>query len=92
MKHGKRHSLLSALLLLTLASCGQHHHHQGPDGQEKHKVKRDCVYVCTGPRSKRYHSVDDCMGLQRCSASIVSLSEDAAADYGYTPCHLCVED
>lgn len=59
--------------------------------QEKHKADPDCVYVCTGSGAKRYHSVDNCKGLSKCSHSIVEMTIEEAEAEGKTPCRLCVE-
>lgn len=72
-------------IAIGLTSCGR------ANKQEKHKADPDCVYVCTGSGAKRYHSVDNCKGLSKCSHSIVEMTiEEAEAD-GKTPCRLCVE-
>lgn len=48
------------------------------------------VYVCTGPAATRYHLTDTCWALRQCSADIVSIPLDSAAEYGYTSiCRLC---
>ncbi len=77
---------LSFVALLLLASCGSKHHRQ-----EKHEVNPECVYVCSGPVSKRYHSVEDCDGLKRCSGGILRMTADDAERIGKTPCRLCIE-
>ena len=43
------------------------------------------------PRSKRYHSVEDCDGLKRCSGGILRMTVDDAERIGKTPCRLCIE-
>ncbi len=37
-----------------------------------------CVYICTGPNSKRYHASSSCRGLRRCSGSIKAVSREDA--------------
>ena len=69
---------------LLLMSCGGHK-------QQKHKVDADCVYVCSGSSAKRYHSVEDCKGLSRCSGEIVEMTVEEAEEDGKTPCRMCVK-
>ena len=73
-------------LVIMVTSCGSKHHRQ-----EKHKVNPECVYVCSGPASKRYHSVEDCDSLKRCSGGILRMTADDAERIGKTPCRLCIE-
>lgn len=47
------------------------------------------VYICTGPKARRYHRSSHCSGLNRCSGSIISLSKSNASSRGYTPCQRC---
>lgn len=47
--------------------------------------------VISGPASKRYHSVEDCDGLKRCSGDILRMTADDAERIGKTPCRLCIE-
>lgn len=49
----------------------------------------DEVYVCTGKYSKRFHSDEDCRGLQSCRGEIITMSIEEAEDYGLTPCGYC---
>lgn len=51
--------------------------------------KETTVYVCTGPKSKRYHATSSCKGLNRCSRDIVSMPQSEAAQKGFTPCKIC---
>ena len=51
--------------------------------------KEPTVYVCTGPKAKRYHASSNCKGLNRCSGDIVSISQSAASQKGFTPCKIC---
>lgn len=39
------------------------------------KTKEATVYICTGPKAKKYHATQTCRGLNRCSGSIRQLSE-----------------
>ena len=76
--------LILVLCLFALCSCGGHRK------QEKHEVNPDCVYVCSGRKAKRYHSVEDCKGLSKCSGVVVEMTLEEAEDDGKTPCKLCV--
>lgn len=49
----------------------------------------DQVYVCSGPKAKRYHSDSGCKGLSRCSGEILEMSIKDAEEEGRTPCMLC---
>ena len=47
------------------------------------------VYICTGPRAEKYHSTATCPGMNRCSASIIGVSESEAWREGRTKCARC---
>ncbi len=47
------------------------------------------VYICTGPKSKRYHNDNSCRGLNRCSGSVVQISLNEATAKGRTSCNIC---
>lgn len=47
------------------------------------------VYVCGGPKSKRYHKTDKCKGLCRCSVEVGRITLREAERSGYTPCRIC---
>ena len=47
------------------------------------------VYICTGPSAAKYHSYATCPGMNRCSASIVGVSESEARSRGRTKCARC---
>ena len=47
------------------------------------------VYICTGPKAYVYHSISDCSGLNRCSASVVSVSLSKARAMGRRACRKC---
>lgn len=49
----------------------------------------DAVYVCTGPKAKKYHSSSSCSGLNKCSVRIVRVSKSEAQAKGYTACRKC---
>ncbi len=47
------------------------------------------VYICTGPKSERYHSTKDCRGLRNCSASIEKVTLTKAKELGRDACGIC---
>jgi len=48
------------------------------------------VYVCGGQYAKRYHSRNNCNGLNNCKGGIYTMSsQQAAYDEGFTPCKIC---
>lgn len=51
-------------------------------------VSTSYVYVCTGPKSKRYHGNKNCRGLQNCSEEIKKVTVDKAKGMGRTPCKI----
>lgn len=53
------------------------------------KTKEATVYICTGPKAKKYHATETCRGLNRCSGSIKQLSVSSARSKGFTPCKIC---
>ena len=53
------------------------------------KTKEATVYICTGPKAKKYHATQTCRGLNRCSGSIRQLSVSSAKAKGFTPCKIC---
>lgn len=76
---------LFLLALVSLTSCGSRHK------QEKHEADPDSMYVCSSARAKRYHSVSDCKGLQRCSGEILEMTIEEAEDEDKSPCRMCVK-
>lgn len=44
------------------------------------------VYICKGPKSKRYHYKKDCRGLSNCSTDTYSLTLSEAKNLGRTLC------
>ncbi len=44
------------------------------------------VYICNGPKSKKYHYKEDCRGLNNCSTKIEKISLKAAKEKGRTLC------
>lgn len=47
------------------------------------------VYICTGEGARKYHSNSGCRGLNRCSASIISVSLKDAQKRGLDACKIC---
>lgn len=47
------------------------------------------VYICTGPKSRRYHRSPYCRGLNRCSDEIEAVDVETAEEYDRTPCRIC---
>jgi len=52
-------------------------------------IQSGTVYICTGPKARKFHSSPNCRGLNRCSGSIKSLSLSAAKSRGFSPCKIC---
>ena len=52
-------------------------------------IQSGTVYICTGPKARKYHSSPNCRGLNRCSGCIKSLSVSAAKSKGFSPCRIC---
>lgn len=48
----------------------------------------ETVYICTGPKAKKYHKTSHCKGLNRCSGTIKSISIAEARKH-YSPCNIC---
>lgn len=53
------------------------------------KETTQIVYICTGPKAYVYHSTSDCSGLNRCSASVVTVSLSKAKAMGRRACRKC---
>lgn len=47
------------------------------------------MWICGGPKSKRYHSTRNCSGLKRCSRTPRKISLSEARARHYTPCRRC---
>jgi len=47
------------------------------------------VYICTGPKSKRYHTNPDCRGLGSCSKAVRAVTIEKAQQMGRTLCGYC---
>ncbi len=71
---------LTAALLLSLTPM---------DGGMEATEADTTVWICGGPKSKRYHSTKNCPGLNRCSKTPRAVSLSNARASGYTPCRKC---
>ena len=50
----------------------------------------DYVWICTGPKSKCYHTIKNCNGLRRCSGKIKKMTLKKAKNIGRgKPCSFC---
>lgn len=48
------------------------------------------VYICNSSTSVAYHSKKDCRGLNRCTHTIIEVSEEKAAkEYSKRKCKVC---
>lgn len=52
---------------------------------ERTQSQTEKVYVCHGPKSKRYHKTPNCKGLCRCSTDIRQMTRQEAEAKHYTP-------
>ena len=57
--------------------------------QSEPSVQDTYVYICTGPKSYRYHSKRDCRGLNSCSGNIEEVTIAKAKSMERTPCKIC---
>jgi len=78
---------LTSLLLLFALYCPAITSGEQPN--KKKKQETVTVYICTGPKAKRFHAHRNCRGLNKCIAEIVAISLDKAQNNGYTPCKIC---
>lgn len=76
--------LFLLFFLLLFISCGNK-----KNARELNFEDEETVYICTGASSIRYHSLQDCRGLERCSGSIEKVSKSYAESIGRTPCKIC---
>ena len=70
-----------------LASCSNATTASVPECNDS--VEGDCVYICTGGSSKKYHSSDTCTALASCSKEVQRVSKGYAEEKGRTPCKRC---
>ncbi len=48
------------------------------------------VYICTGPKSSKYHNTDKCRGLKSCSGEVKKVTLKKAKEMGKdSPCNWC---
>lgn len=80
----QKYFILGCVLML-LSSC------ESSRKQERCDADPDCVYVCSGPSAKRYHSVGDCKGLRKCSGEVLEMTVEESEGEGKTPCRICVK-
>lgn len=59
------------------------------DMPEPKQDATEYVYICTGPKSKRYHRTPNCSGLRSCSGKIVKITVHEAEQKHRTPCKRC---
>ena len=83
MKHPILKTTLALLAFLTLASFSPVPAPQTTASGETY------VYICTGPKSKRYHKTSECKGLDNCSKDVKKVTLSYAQDIGRTPCKIC---
>ena len=57
--------------------------------QSELSVQDTYVYICTGPKSYRYHSKSDCRGLNSCSGNIEKVTIAKAKSMKRTACKIC---
>lgn len=80
MKH-----LLSSLALIPIMLWGCSCANPGQYAPGKSSK----VYICTGPKSKRYHYDSTCKGLSSCSGEVREVSLSEAQKMRRTPCRIC---
>ena len=49
----------------------------------------DTVFICTGRSAKRFHAIDSCSGLSKCTKEINGLTKAQAMEKKRTPCDIC---
>lgn len=76
-----RLTLVVMLAVCSISACA-------PELTQKNRVEEK-VYVCHGPKSKRYHRTPNCKGLCRCSTDIRQMTRQEAEAKHYTPCRIC---
>ena len=76
------------LILTLLFSCSNNK----SERQDENQIQEDGkVYVCTGSYAKRYHTDEQCSGLQRCTGETIEISLQEAEEEGRTPCKICAD-
>ena len=84
-----RTKLVMLLAILVLASCSSGE--KSGQNYQTNEVEEQTVYVCTGAKSKRYHTYKNCKGLRRCSRRIIQITKSEAEEKGKTPCRICTK-
>lgn len=51
----------------------------------------DNVYLCSGPKSRAFHTNPYCMGLKSCSTKLTATSRERAIKLKRRPCRFCVK-
>lgn len=73
---------VKSLFLITfaiIAACHSEIEKQAPD------LNRE-VYVCKSRNARRYHLIENCHALKRCSRDIEKMSEEKASKIGMSLC------
>lgn len=52
-------------------------------------TETEYVYICNGPKSTKYHSKDNCRGLNNCSTKVTKISKEDAVKKGRIACKIC---
>lgn len=98
----KTKKIIYSLTIVVLLSANHSYGHNGNTAStrtnpiaktevaQKHNPQKNDVevYVCTGPKAKRYHRNTNCSGLNRCSAKIKAYKLNNVPNR-YTPCRKC---
>ena len=98
-----KHFIFSIILLFSAATFAAPHQPEKPQtkkAETKVETQTDVqvqgevppatyVYVCTGPYAKKYHSHENCTGLNACSGEKVKITLEQAERNGKTPCKTC---
>lgn len=77
-------TIIKTALALMVAACSI-----SACAPERTQSQTEKVYVCHGPKSKRYHRTPNCKGLCRCSTDIRQMTRQEAEAKHYTPCRIC---
>ena len=75
MKTTIRLTLMVMMALCSISACAP----------ERTQSQAEKVYVCHGPKSKRYHKTPNCKGLCSCSTDIRQMTRQEAEAKHHTP-------
>ena len=75
---------MKTLLLTLILLAGN-----APIDNAVNSANENYVYICTGPKSKRYHCINNCRGLNSCSESIEKVTLTKAKELGRDACGIC---